>query len=49
MNICNYARLQKADEAVAYFLHHFTEKKICIDTLALVSDEQQTIREYNLR
>jgi hypothetical protein len=48
MNICNYVRLEKADEAVAHFLHHFPDKEICIDTLALVSDEQQTIREYSL-
>jgi hypothetical protein len=47
MNICNYARLEKADEAVAYFLHHFTEQEIRIDTLALVSEKQEIIWHFS--
>ncbi|MDR0607205.1 MAG: hypothetical protein LBG52_02375 [Candidatus Peribacteria bacterium] len=40
MNICNYARLDKADEAIQYLKGRFTEKEILIDRIALKEDKQ---------
>jgi hypothetical protein len=49
MNICNYARLDKVDDAIQYFQKHFTEKDIIIDSIALKSEKQGIIRSLSLK
>lgn len=49
INLCNYARLEKIEEAVSYFHAQFALKERSMDRVALVSEEQELIRDAPLR